>query len=98
MLGWCYWVVQGYCLARSLRGIPGVNVNIPDTTGSSPLHYLVESQELELLQQLLAVPGVNLQARNARGITPIEQARRDGKLGVLNLLHTAEYGEAPPVM
>ena len=85
-------------IVRALLGIPGVNVNIPDTTGSSPLHYLVESQELELLQQLLAVPGVNLQARNARGITPIEQARRDGKLGGLNLLHTAEYGEAPPEM
>jgi ankyrin repeat protein len=51
----------------------GVDVNLSDVDGMTPLHWAAHWDELELAKQLLAA-GANAKATNRYGVTPLHEA------------------------
>jgi len=71
--------VEGGCSVRVVKLLlqHGVNPNVIDVFGNTPLHVAVINHRVELVQQLLE-GGTNRDQRNREGETPLELARLYG--------------------
>jgi ankyrin repeat protein len=64
----------------------GVNVNIPDTGGRTPLHYLARSMDDRSLAESLIDHGADINAKDKDGTTPLDFATRAGNKQVAEAL------------
>lgn len=74
-----------------------VNVNAPEPDGSTPLHWAVQSSNLEFAQ-LLIKAGANADVRTADGVTPLSLAakNRDADIAKALLDAGADANQAVP--
>jgi len=71
--------IANWNAVRSLlaKGASGEVVNASDTDGSSPLHWAVRADELEIAELLLRA-GADAKAPNRLGVTPLYLAAQNG--------------------
>ena len=83
--------VKGYtAIARELLSKPGIDVNLAQKIGVTPLCAAAELGHVELVRLLLAAPGINPNLGTFRvGTTPLTAAAYKGHLEVVELLLTA---------
>ena len=83
--------VKGYtAIARELLSKPGIDVNLAQKKGSTPLGAAAELGRVELVRLLLAAPGINPNLGTFRvGTTALTAAVYYGHLEVVKLLLTA---------
>ena len=84
-------VVNGYtAIVRELLSKPGIDVNLAQKKGATPLCAAAELGRVELVRLLLAAPGINPNLGTFRvGTTPLTAAVYKGHLEVVKLLLTA---------
>ena len=82
-------------VVRELLAVRGIDVNLADTGGRTPLHVAaIEHEDASVVEALLAVRGVNVNARDERGKTPLQYAinrevRYNNAMGIVRALLTA---------
>lgn len=54
-----------------LLTLPGIDVNVKDSSGMTPLHVACQSNNSQVLTKLRLTPGIDLNARNIYDMTPI---------------------------
>jgi ankyrin repeat protein len=64
----------------------GANVNIPDTSGRTPLHYLARSMDDRILAESMIDHGADINAKDKEGTTPLDFATRAGNKQVAEAL------------
>ena len=84
-------VVKGYkAIVRELLSKPGIDVNLAQKKGATPLGAAAELGRVELVRLLLAAPGINPNLGTFRvGTTPLIAAAYKAHLEVVKLLLTA---------
>ncbi len=73
-------------IIRDLLSLPGINVNVRDSLGWTPLHHAVDSDRPECVRALLRAPGVEPDALNLARKTPLSFAARNGRYACLQAL------------
>lgn len=73
-------------LLNELLNTPGVNLNIADEDGTTPLHHAVKEQNVLLVHRLLKYPGIQVDAVTKAGETPLVFASSNGNLPIVNEL------------
>ena len=83
--------VKGYtAIARELLSKPGIDVNLAQKKGATPLCPAAELGHVEIVKLLLAAPGINPNLGTFRvGTTALSAAVYNGHLEVVKLLLTA---------
>ncbi|XP_076649801.1 uncharacterized protein LOC143357295 [Halictus rubicundus] len=65
----------------------GVDPNIPDNEGNTPLHFTAQAGQVECLNILLQrCPDIEVDARNASGFTPLMKAALQGRTKCAKIL------------
>jgi len=85
-------VINGHeAIVQLLLATKGVNPNLPDTYGWSPLAFAAAKGQTSIVAHLLAAKGINPNARDSLGRTPLMEAARWSKdTEVVRLLLDAE--------
>lgn len=66
--------------------LSGVNPNVQDKNGLTPLHHAVESGHLNLVSTLLNLPNINFEISDNGSLTPLLLAIKEGKTDVAEAL------------
>ena len=70
-----------------LEDIPGVDYNIPDNEGNSPLHFAAQAGHVEVVSFLLnKVRTIQVDPINQQGFTPLMKAALQGRIKCSKLL------------
>ena len=70
-----------------LEDIPGVDYNIPDNEGNSPLHFAAQAGHVEVVSYLLnKVRTIQVDPINQQGFTPLMKAALQGRIKCSKLL------------
>ncbi|KAE8392553.1 ankyrin repeat-containing domain protein [Aspergillus alliaceus] len=64
----------------------GVNVNVQDSRGHTPLHIAAQHGHLGVVRLLLATEQIDVNARDHNGSTPLHMASEKGHVDVVQLL------------
>ncbi|XP_012279309.1 uncharacterized protein LOC105699126 isoform X2 [Orussus abietinus] len=83
-----YMAGNGACaMLEAALSFPGLDPNIPDNEGNTPLHFAAQAGHTECLSILLEkCPGIEVDARNALGFTPLMKAALQGRTKCAKLL------------
>jgi ankyrin repeat protein len=72
-----------------------VNVNTPESDGTTALHWAVQRDDADLVDRLIKA-GANVNAKNDYGSTPMSEAAINGNVGILDrLLKSGADVESP---
>jgi hypothetical protein len=73
---------------RLLLNVPGINVNIQNRDGDTPLCFVCRMRDppLEMVKMLLAAPGINPNIKSFSGTTPLQRAFKHDHLEIVKLL------------
>ena len=72
-----------------------VNVNTPESDGTTALHWAVQRDDADLVDRLIKA-GANVNAKNNYGSTPMSEAAINGNVGILDrLLKSGADVESP---
>ena len=70
-----------------LEDIPGIDYNIPDNEGNSPLHFAAQAGHVEVVSFLLnKVRTIQVDPINQQGFTPLMKAALQGRIKCSKLL------------
>jgi hypothetical protein len=70
-----------------LEDIPGIDYNIPDIEGNTPLHYAAQAGHVEVVSFLLnKVRTIQVDPINQQGFTPLMKAALQGRIKCSKLL------------
>ncbi|KAB8079278.1 ankyrin repeat-containing domain protein [Aspergillus leporis] len=64
----------------------GVNVNVRNSRGQTPLHIAAQNGQLDVVRLLLASQQIDVNARDQQGSTPLHLASEKGHVEVVQLL------------
>lgn len=64
----------------------GVNVNVQDSRGQTPLHIAAQCGHLGVVRLLLTTEHIDVNARDHHGSTPLHVASEKGHVEVVQLL------------
>ncbi|WP_300721395.1 ankyrin repeat domain-containing protein, partial [uncultured Brachyspira sp.] len=65
---------------------PGIDVNINDNNGYTPLHLAVDEKNMKMIRLLLSQPGINMNAKDNNGDTPLHLAVVNGRMDIIREL------------
>ena len=60
-------------MVEYLTSVKGIDVNVADNTGLTPLHGAVSTKNLEMVKHLTSVKGIDINAEANNGLTPLHQ-------------------------
>lgn len=66
----------------------GIDINVRDNQGRTPLHYAAENGQCESLFALISANEININAQDIDGVAPIHLAAKNNKLDVIQILQT----------
>lgn len=70
-----------------LEDIPGIDYNIPDNEGNTPLHFAAQAGHVEIVSFLLnKVRTIQVDPINQQGFTPLMKAALQGRIKCSKLL------------
>lgn len=64
----------------------GVSVDEPDANKKTPLHYVVESGNIDAVKIVVKIPNININAKEQTGLTPLHIAARNDALTIVEFL------------
>ena len=76
-------------LVRQLLNIAGIDVNLAQHAGGTPLYFSAQQGHLEVVKLLLATLGINVNPATSTGATPLFVAAQKGHEDVVKLLLSA---------
>ena len=74
---------------RELLSMRGIDVNLADPLGHTPLFFAVQERHMEVIRLLLAAPGINVNLTTKDGSSPLYYAAQQGFTEVVRLLLAA---------
>ena len=85
-----YAALQGKTeVVKLLLAAPGINVNLADSYGKTPLILASQNGRTEVVKLLLGAPGIDVNRADKDGNTPLRVASKAGKTDVVKLLLAA---------
>jgi len=80
-----------------LLAVPGIDVNLADNEGQTPLYWASRRGHSEVVELLLRAPGIDVNRPNQDGETPLYRASYGVHAEVVVLLAAAGEEEPPPL-